>query len=85
MNTTTPNPGGTGLEQSPSDCGDGRGDNGLTPGGAGGGRAPGNPIRTAVALEMLAALHAARANSSEMHANVCSQIDRAIAAAEDRS
>lgn len=41
---TESNPGGTGLEQSPSDCGDGRGDSGLTPGGVGGGRAIGNPI-----------------------------------------
>ena len=40
------NPGGTGLEQSPSDCGDGRGDSGLTPGAAGGRRAPGNAIST---------------------------------------
>lgn len=38
------NPGGTGLEQSPSDRSDGCGDSGLTPGGAGGGRAPGVPI-----------------------------------------
>lgn len=38
------NPGGSGLEQSPCDCGDGRGDNGLTPAGAGSGRAPGSPI-----------------------------------------
>lgn len=38
------NPGGTGLEQSPSGCGDGHGDSGLTPGGAGGGRVSGNPI-----------------------------------------
>ncbi|MGH8217377.1 MAG: hypothetical protein ACREUT_02220 [Steroidobacteraceae bacterium] len=41
---TSSNPGGTGLEQSPSDCGDGRGDSGLTPGGAGGRRTPGIPI-----------------------------------------
>jgi hypothetical protein len=40
------NPGGTGLEQSPSGCDDGRGDNGLTPGGAAGGRASGIPIPT---------------------------------------
>jgi len=41
---TESNPGGTGLEQSPSDSGDGRRDSGLTPGGPGGGRAPGVPI-----------------------------------------
>jgi len=43
-NCESTNPGGTGLEQSPSDCGDGRGDSGLTPGAAGGRRAPGNAI-----------------------------------------
>jgi hypothetical protein len=37
-------PGGTGLKQSPSDCGDGRGDSGLTLGGAGDRRVPGIPI-----------------------------------------
>ena len=41
---TESNPGGTGLEQSPSDSGDGRRDSGLTPGGPGGGRALGVPI-----------------------------------------
>jgi hypothetical protein len=41
---TATNAGGTGLEQSPSDHGDGRGDSALTPGAAGGGRAPGDAI-----------------------------------------
>ncbi len=36
----------------------------------------------AAAPEMLAALHATRANSSEMHADICGQIDAAIAKAE---
>lgn len=35
--------------------------------------------------EMLAALRLARAHCSEMHADVCSQIDAAIAASEGRS
>lgn len=36
--------GGTGLEQSPFGCGDGRGDSELTPGGAGDRRVSSNPI-----------------------------------------
>lgn len=54
--TETTNPGGTGLEQSPSDRSDGCGDSGLTPGGAGGGRAPGVPISEDVST--IAALEA---------------------------
>lgn len=40
------NSGGTGLEQSPFGCGDGRGDSELTPGGVGDGRVSHNPIRS---------------------------------------
>jgi len=42
----TSNSGGTGLEQSPFGCGDGRGDSELTPGGVGDRRVSHNPIRS---------------------------------------
>lgn len=49
---TKSNPAGSGLEQSPFGCGDGRGDSGLTPAGAGGRRAPGNPIPAQPSAEL---------------------------------